>query len=48
MAQAAGGTFLAVGYTATREWAVRDDEVAFTVIPAPVGSGYGLQLLGTM
>jgi hypothetical protein len=48
MAQAAGGTFLAVGYIATREWAVRDDAAAFTVIPAPVGSGYGLQLLGTM
>jgi hypothetical protein len=47
MAQAAGGTFLAVGYIATREWAVRDD-AAFTVIPAQVGSGYGLQLSGTM
>lgn len=48
MAQAAGGTLLAVGYIATREWAVRDDDAAFTVIPAPVGSGYGLQLLGRM
>jgi hypothetical protein len=47
MAQAAGGTFLMIGYLSTREYAVRDQS-ALTLVPSPVGSGYGLSLVGTL
>lgn len=47
IAQAAGGTFLMIGYLATRQYAVRD-QTALTLVPSPVGSGYGLNLVGTL
>jgi hypothetical protein len=45
--QTIGGTFLAIGYLATKEWVVRDD-LAYVVVPAPIGSGYGLRVAGTI
>ena len=45
--QSIGGTFLAIGYLATKEWVVRDD-LAYVVLPSPIGSGYGLRFAGTL
>jgi hypothetical protein len=45
--QTIGGTFLLIGYLATKEYVVRDD-LALVVAPSPVGSGYGLNLFGAL
>ena len=45
--QAAGGTFLLIGYLATKEYVVRDD-LAYVITVAPVGSGYGLTFAGAL
>jgi hypothetical protein len=45
--QTVGGTFLLIGYLATKEWVVRDD-LAYLVVPSPIGSGYGLNFAGTL
>jgi len=45
--QTIGGTFLAIGYLATKEWVVRDD-LAYLVVPSPIGSGYGLRVAGAL
>jgi hypothetical protein len=45
--QMIGGTFVVLGYTLTRPYAVRD-EAWYAVMPSPVGSGYGFALFGAM
>lgn len=47
--QAAGATFLLLGYTLTTPWAVRDDTATnVTVTPFRLADGYGLVLHGRM
>jgi hypothetical protein len=45
--QTLGGIFLMVGYTATKEYVVRDD-MAYAILPSRVGSGYGMSLVGRL
>ncbi len=44
--QGIGGVLVLMGYTLTKPYAVRDG-FSMTVVPAQVGSGYGLQAIGT-
>lgn len=47
IAQAAGATFLMVGYLSSKQYAVRDQS-AVVVAPSVVGSGYGLSVAGLL
>jgi hypothetical protein len=46
--QAVGGTFLLIGYTSTRPFAVRNDSATLHLTPAPIGDGYGVFAWGTL